>query len=778
MNIATRLMIGAIALTAIAVVSAAGTTGWLAVSDSSSVFEQSIAQQFQAVAIGRENAVQTQLTSYRELLLSLAHGRMAQDALYGLVRPFSSYHYEATSPGDEELRRQLKEWYEQDYAPLYQTQTQGLNAPLEDWLAGLSSDALLLQSNYMAHNTQGVAAMGELADASDGTVYGQQHKRYHNSFRDLVQRFGFSDLMLVDGHSLAVIYSVQKGPQFASSLQDGAFKDTALAEVARQLAANPSSEVAISGFSHSPFRFQQQVIYMGVPVFHELSGASQPLGFLIAEIPASRFSELMTGGFNWAALGLGKSGEAYLVAEDGRLITELRPMREQPEQFLAQIKTNADANDLSAMTRSHSAAGWLSLHSAAVAQALKGESGMGQERDYLGRDMLTAWRPLHIGSQKFALITQQTPDEVFSAIGKLRLDVGRNLLLAALLLTGLAAVVAFGFARYLTQPITRLAQQIQQAGAHKDLSVEFAAARDDELGHISQALNGLFRELRQMLAQVTQATEHSFSSASENAATSEQCRLETERQRREVHAVDSETTQMVRAFNHMTSQLGQVAGQVEQAAVTAEAGKGRVVAVADNMRHLSGQVAQSCESMAALRAAADDIVKVLDTIQSVAEQTNLLALNAAIEAARAGQHGRGFAVVADEVRRLSADTQVATGEIQQLINNLRQTVDHTASGLSLEQESAARCLAESEAAESALQSIQQAVGDIHQITNSLTQQAQGESSRAETMRRRLAEMVNAVNQTDESIARLAQSAQSQNQVAQRMMQTTKVLKFA
>jgi hypothetical protein len=39
-------------------------------------------------------------------------------------------------------------------------------------------------------------------------------------------------------------------------------------------------------------------------------------------------------------------------------------------------------------------------------------------------------------------------------------------------------------------------------------------------------------------------------------------------------------------------------------------------------------------------------------------------------------------------------------------------------------------------------------------------------------------MVSAVNQTDESIARLAQSAKNQNQVAQQMMQTTKVLKFA
>lgn len=778
MNIAARLMFGAISLTAIAVVIAAGTTGWLAIGDSTQAFETSIEQQFQAVAIGRENSLQTEITNYRELLLSLSHGRMAQDAIYGLVRPFASYHYEATSPGDDELRRQLSDWYKQDYAQLYQRQTKGLTASSDEWVKGLSSDALLLQSNYMAHNAKGADNLGELADAADGTVFGQQHKRYHASFHDVVERFGLSDLMLVDAHSLAVIYSVQKGPQFGSSLKDGAFSDTQLGQLVQQMAASNAQEVAISSFSHSPFRFQQQVIYMAVPVFHELSSPTQPLGFLVAEIPATRFTSIMTGQFNWSSLGLGDTGEAYLVGQDGRAITELRAMHTSPENFITAIAKTTDTQTLNELKRTGSAGGWLRIKSIPVSKALSGESGMGVEQDYLGRDMLTAWRPIKIGNQQFALITQQTPDEVFKTINTLKRHVWRNLVIAALVLTALAAFVAYGFAQYITQPITRLAKQIQQASDHKDLSIEFYADPKDELGQISLALNSLFGELRSMLAEMTQATQHSAHSASENAATSEQCRMETERQRREVNVVDSETTQIVQAFKRMTQQLEQVAHQVGQAADTADSGKGRVIAVADNMRVLSNQVIESGESMVALRAAADSITKVLDTIQSVAEQTNLLALNAAIEAARAGQHGRGFAVVADEVRRLSADTQVATGEIQALINNLRHTVDQTAEGLNREQESAALCLSESAAAETALETIQQAVVDIQQIANSLTQQAQGESSRAETMRQRLAEMVTAVNQTDESIARLAVSAKNQNRMAEQMMKTTRVLKFA
>ncbi len=108
-----------------------------------------------------------------------------------------------------------------------------------------------------------------------------------------------------------------------------------------------------------------------------------------------------------------------------------------------------------------------------------------------------------------------------------------------------------------------------------------------------------------------------------------------------------------------------------------QATNGELAAAQKNIDNLIQQVKVSNEANSDVSRELDELYVYTDQMQTivqmindVTQQTSLLSLNASIEAARAGEAGRGFAVVASEISSLATQTQQATVNITELINNI------------------------------------------------------------------------------------------------------------
>jgi len=100
-----------------------------------------------------------------------------------------------------------------------------------------------------------------------------------------------------------------------------------------------------------------------------------------------------------------------------------------------------------------------------------------------------------------------------------------------------------------------------------------------------------------------------------------------------------------------------------------------------NASEISGKLVT--EKVTGLKEYADRMQEIMGLISNVAKKTGLLALNASIEAARAGEAGRGFGVVASEISNLSEQTNAATNDITDLIQNIVVSIDEAADAMNL-----------------------------------------------------------------------------------------------
>lgn len=254
-------------------------------------------------------------------------------------------------------------------------------------------------------------------------------------------------------------------------------------------------------------------------------------------------------------------------------------------------------------------------------------------------------------------------------------------------------VGAFLFSRQFATRMDKI-KDVLSAVTNLDLSKpDVHSTRNDEIGDMAEKIIEMKQSLKLIVSKI-------ISSGDTLAASSQEMSATVEEQLKAFNIVSSNVEQITQGSVHTAESLNSISGTIEQLSAGAEkmsdhAGKvststQNAVGQADQgMNMLNDVVSQQDQSAEVMQeiarctsllvAGSQDIKGILNVIQSLAGQTNLLALNAAIEAARAGEAGKGFAVVAEEVRKLAEQSATATKDIEKIILNMGNEIDHTIS---------------------------------------------------------------------------------------------------
>ncbi|MDC0723839.1 Cache 3/Cache 2 fusion domain-containing protein [Phytobacter diazotrophicus] len=233
-------------------------------------------------------------------------------------------------------------------------------------------------------------------------------------------------------------------------------------------------------------------------------------------------------------------------------------------------------------------------------------------------------------------------------------------LIAGLVLSLLfAALFVVIVRRWLTRPL-RDAIGLASRYASGDLRATLEVKRQDEVGQLIDAINGIGNGLHAIVLQVRESASDIHHGTNALAADSSE--------------ISEQINKQASSVEETSASMEQLAATLQQNAANMEEMQSLVNETAREVQKGGITVEEAVATMDAIRTASQRIADITHVIESIAFQTNILALNAAVEAARAGEHGKGFAVVAQEVRALAARSANAVKEIDELTSDTLKKV--------------------------------------------------------------------------------------------------------
>src|SRR5574337_1814376 len=413
-------------------------------------------------------------------LVVYSHSSTVVDAVRAFTAGFDQLADATIDPAQEQA---IRDYYYDHFVKMVEAYIGG--KVQVDPLLPTSNAQKYLQAHYTAPFIEWAETLKRV-DAGDASAWTAASIRYHGFFREIVSRFEFNTLVLIDPRG-NVVYSAYKGAELGTNVLTGPYRGTALTDAYQKaIGAVAVDDVVVTDFGdYEPS--DMPTAWLMSPIGPQ----GRVEGVLALQFPISKINRLMTINQKWEAAGLGRTGETFIVGPDSLMRSDSRLFLEDPEAYARDaVAAGASPGVIAKAIRQHGTTLVQPDAIYATRLARQGQTGSVIIRNYLGNETLQSYAPVDLPGLHWSVVAMIDTSEAFAPGSAFT----RTVVLSTAVIIFVVCVAAMMLAQLFVRPIRQLEARARRISAG-EYDVNLPVTTRDEFGDLTVAFNEMSRNL-------------------------------------------------------------------------------------------------------------------------------------------------------------------------------------------------------------------------------------------------------------------------------------------